>query len=242
MWVPKVSITSMGDLYRHGGRQHAEHQLVGAGVGEGPDRFDDLLGRADADVTRPDLGFETFELGLREHVRPFRDVCWSGEGVEIPVDEARVIAGGHVAGDFSCPVSVLQTQHLARHHDLVVDVSGLPAATHIGGCGVRVWLGKDVAAGHREEAAIELVLASRHMCLNWVTISSSISLTMSGSWIPNPRCSVVEEPRPIPNSKRPFERWSSIAARSAMRAGWLTGGVMSKIPEPRWILSVWPVM
>ena len=56
--------------------------------------------------------------------------------------------------------------------------------------------------------------------------------------MPKPRCSVVDEPRPIPNSKRPPDRWSSIATRSATRAGWFTGGVMLKIPVPRWMLSV----
>ena len=34
------------------------------------------------------------------------------------------------------------------------------------------------------------------------------------------------------------ERWSSIATRSATRTGWFTGGVMLKIPDPRWIRSV----
>ena len=56
--------------------------------------------------------------------------------------------------------------------------------------------------------------------------------------MPKPRCSVVEEPRPVPNSNRPSERWSSMATRSAMRAGWLAGGVMLKMPEPMWMLDV----
>ncbi len=42
----------------------------------------------------------------------------------------------------------------------------------------------------------------------------------------------------MPNSKRPSERWSSIATRSAIRAGWFTGGVMLKMPEPMWMLLV----
>ena len=48
----------------------------------------------------------------------------------------------------------------------------------------------------------------------------------------------LDEPRPMPNSKRPSLRWSSIATRSAMRAGWFTGGVMLKIAEPTWSCSV----
>ena len=42
----------------------------------------------------------------------------------------------------------------------------------------------------------------------------------------------------MPNSKRPSLRWSSIATRSAMRAGWFTGGVMLKMPVPMWMFSV----
>ena len=75
------------------------------------------------------------------------------------------------------------------------------------------------------------------------TISGRVSATISrvSSWssMPKPFCSVVDEPRPVPNSKRPSDRWSSMATRSATRAGWLAGGVMLKMPEPRWMLEVW---
>ena len=40
---------------------------------------------------------------------------------------------------------------------------------------------------------------------------------------------VDDEPRPVPTSKRPSLRWSSIATRSAVRAGWFTGGVRFQI-------------
>ena len=69
-------------------------------------------------------------------------------------------------------------------------------------------------------------------------VSATISRVSSGSSIPKPCCSVVDEPRPVPNSNRPSLRWSSMATRSAMRAGWLAGGVMLKMPEPRWMLLV----
>ena len=49
---------------------------------------------------------------------------------------------------------------------------------------------------------------------------------------------MVDDPRPVPNSKRPPERWSSIATRSAMRAGWFTGGVTLMIPEATRMRSV----
>ena len=48
---------------------------------------------------------------------------------------------------------------------------------------------------------------------------SSESADRSGSGMPKPFCSTVDEPRPMPNSKRPSERWSSNATRSATRAG-----------------------
>ena len=30
-----------------------------------------------------------------------------------------------------------------------------------------------------------------------------------------------------------------MATRSAIRAGWLTGGVRLKMPDPRWMFFVW---
>ncbi len=46
----------------------------------------------------------------------------------------------------------------------------------------------------------------------------------------------------MPSSKRPSDRWSSIAVCSATRAGWFTGGVMFLMPVPMWMRSVWPAM
>ena len=63
---------------------------------------------------------------------------------------------------------------------------------------------------------------------------------VSASGMPKPWYSVLDDPRPVPNSNRPLLRWSSIDTRSATRAGWFTGGVRLKIPEPRWIRSVRP--
>jgi hypothetical protein len=56
--------------------------------------------------------------------------------------------------------------------------------------------------------------------------------------MPNPKTSIDDDPRPVPNSKRPSPRWSSMATRSAMRAGWFTGRVMLKIAEPTWMFWV----
>src|SRR6059036_3413523 len=68
--------------------------------------------------------------------------------------------------------------------------------------------------------------------------SSNMARVVSPSGMPKPLNSVEDEPRPVPNSKRPSERWSSMATRSATRAGWLTGGVRFQIAEPRWMRVV----
>src|SRR5688572_6282760 len=46
-------------------------------------------------------------------------------------------------------------------------------------------------------------------------------------------------PRPQPNSNRPLDRWSHIAARSARRTGWFVTGLRGQMPEPTWMRSVW---
>ena len=63
-----------------------------------------------------------------------------------------------------------------------------------------------------------------------------MSRVVSIESMPNPSTSTDDEPRPVPNSKRPGASWSSIATFSATRAGWQTGGVMLMIPEPMWML------
>ena len=70
--------------------------------------------------------------------------------------------------------------------------------------------------------------------------SSQISLVPDRSFMPGrkPRISWLPAPRPVPNSKRPSDRWSSMATRSATLAGWFTWGSGLKMPEPRWMRSV----
>ena len=53
-----------------------------------------------------------------------------------------------------------------------------------------------------------------------------------------PNTSVVDEPRPVPNSNRRLVMWSSSATVSATRAGWFTLGVMLKIADPTCTRSV----
>ena len=119
------------------------------------------------------------------------------------------------------------------------NVDGLPAATHIGGCGEEYGFGSTLRAGIEKNRPSKPGYSSaRHILRNSPTTSSNMSRVRSGSVMPKPFCSVVDEPRPMPNSKRPSDRWSSSATRSATRAGWLTGGVTLKIPEPRWMRDV----
>ncbi|CAM5259847.1 hypothetical protein STANM309S_03267 [Streptomyces tanashiensis] len=79
-----------------------------------------------------------------------------------------------------------------------------------------------------------------HILGNSAMVSSQISFVWFMSVMPgmNPRISWEPAPRPEPNSKRPPERWSSMATFSATFTGWLTGARGLKMPEPRWIRSV----
>ncbi len=79
-----------------------------------------------------------------------------------------------------------------------------------------------------------------HILGNSAIVSSQSSFVWFMSVMPgmNPRISWLPAPRPVPNSKRPSERWSSIATFSATFTGWLTGASGLKMPEPRWMRSV----
>ena len=68
--------------------------------------------------------------------------------------------------------------------------------------------------------------------------SRHIGLVSAADGIAKPAHSVDDEPRPVPNSTRPSERWSMVAIRSATRAGWFTGGVMFTIAKPTWMRFV----
>jgi hypothetical protein len=69
-------------------------------------------------------------------------------------------------------------------------------------------------------------------------VSRHMALVMSTLGMSKPRTSVLDDPRPVPNSNRFSVRWSSSATFSAMRCGLLTGGVMLKIADPRCTRSV----
>ena len=131
-----------------------------------------------------------------------------------------------------------EAQHAEPHPGRLLERGRVPGRDPHRRMRLGARLRQDVARRHREEPAVERVLGLVPHVTELGTTSSNMSVVSSGSWMPNPRCSVVDEPRPIPNSKRPSDRLSSIATRSATRAGWFTGGVMLKIPLPRWMLSV----
>ena len=48
----------------------------------------------------------------------------------------------------------------------------------------------------------------------------------------NPPSSASDDDSPVPKSARPSERRSSVAIRSAIRAGWLNGGGVCTMPWP----------
>ena len=50
--------------------------------------------------------------------------------------------------------------------------------------------------------------------------------------MPNPPSSASDDDSPVPKSARPPETRSSIAMRSATRAGWLNGGGVCTMPWP----------
>src|SRR3954469_25142053 len=119
------------------------------------------------------------------------------------------------------------------------NVGGVPAATHIGGCGATNGLGRTFRGGIENHSPSCEYWCSRHIFGNSRMVSSHISLVVSLLGIPNPCCSVDDDPRPVQNSNRPPDSWSSMATRSATRAGWFTGGVVLKIAEPRCMVVVW---
>ena len=62
--------------------------------------------------------------------------------------------------------------------------------------------------------------------------SSHIARLSAGS-MRNPPSSASDDDSPVPKSTRPLETRSSIAMRSATRAGWLNGGGVCTMPWPR---------
>src|SRR5436190_9223126 len=121
----------------------------------------------------------------------------------------------------------------------LANVGGDPHATHIGGWGLLYGFGRMLRWGmEKKRPSWGPYIPSRHILGNSTIVSSHMSLVTSRDSMPKPKTSVVDDPRPVPNSKRPSERWSSIVTRSTTRAGWLTLGVVLVMAVPTWMRSV----
>lgn len=109
------------------------------------------------------------------------------------------------------------------------------------GCALPYGLGKIFRGGSDQCLPWNPSYSSwRNILGNSAMVSSQISFVPFMSSMPGrkPRISWLPAPRPVPNSKRPLERWSSMATFSATLTGWFTGASGLKMPEPRWIRSV----
>jgi hypothetical protein len=103
-------------------------------------------------------------------------------------------------------------------------------ATQTGGCGFCTGLGTTLRGG--------MVTYGPAWPVNGVSVrhrsatrspSSHIARFSSGS-TRKPPSSASDEDSPEPKSARPFDTRSSIATRSATRAGWLNGGGVCTMP------------
>ena len=121
----------------------------------------------------------------------------------------------------------------------------MPAATHMGGWGFFQGLGSTLRGGMEKAVPWWLYSSGPHIFTNSVMTSSQTALVESVPGMPKPVTSLLPAPRPVPNSKRPSLRWSSMATRSATRTGWLIWGLRLKMPDPRWMRWVraarWPM-
>ena len=119
------------------------------------------------------------------------------------------------------------------------NVPGLPAATHIGGCGSLYGFGSTLRGGIEKNLPSKLYSFSRHIFLN--SGDDLVEHLLGQLGVVDAEAALLGASTsrgPCRTRSGPRDRWSSIATRSAMRAGWFTGGVMLKMPLPRWMRSV----
>ena len=106
-------------------------------------------------------------------------------------------------------------------------------ATHSGGCGFCIGLGTTLRGGiftYSPSTPVKGTSTMQRMATS--SPSSHCSRLMRGS-MPKPASSASLDDSPEPNSTRPLDTRSSIATRSAVRAGWLKPGAVRMIPWPR---------
>ena len=97
-------------------------------------------------------------------------------------------------------------------------VPGLVTATHIGGCGRWYTFGMIVRSGIDQNSPSKAYVSYVHIFGRQRTNSSQLFLVLSGSALKPPSSVHVAE-RPVPTSRRPPERMSSTAVRSAILMG-----------------------
>lgn len=117
-------------------------------------------------------------------------------------------------------------------------VSRREHATHTGGCGFCTGFGTTLRGGILTYLPSTPPNGTSVMQRSAVSSPSRhISRFSAGARL-KPPSSASDPDSPEPNSTRPFETRSSIAIRSAMRAGWLYPGAVSTIPCPSRIFVV----
>ena len=95
-------------------------------------------------------------------------------------------------------------------------------ATHSGGCGFWSGFGTTLRGGMLQNSLFQPANGSSTNMRAIAPIASSHISRLRVRSIRKPPSSAAEEDSPVPNSTRPSEIRSSVATRSATRAGWFT--------------------
>ena len=109
-------------------------------------------------------------------------------------------------------------------------VSRREQATHSGGCGFWTGLGTTLRGGILTYSPSTPVNGCSTMQRSATSRPSSHCSRFSAGSMPKPASSASLDDSPEPNSTRPFDTRSSIATRSAVRAGWLKLGAVRMMP------------
>ena len=103
-------------------------------------------------------------------------------------------------------------------------------ATHRGGCGRCRGLGTTLRTGICQNSLSQPAKGSSTNIRAIPSMASSHISRLRVRSIRKPPSSAAEDDSPVPNSTRPPEIRSSVATRSATRAGWLTAGGICTMP------------
>ena len=122
-------------------------------------------------------------------------------------------------------------------------VSRREHATQSGGCGFCSGLGTTLRGGMESPGPSWPANGSSTMRRVTTSSASVHSARLRARSTPNPPSSISELDSPVPNSTRPSEMRSSVAIRSATRAGWLNPKGSCTMPCPirmrevRWLAA-----